>query len=109
MRSWVRLALTATNREISETSSTPPPMMISDSGRSRRLARASVAVSSSVIAALRIGGLSCSLHDPQRVVPLRQQFGFALPGLVQVCFLDVALAADVPRNRGDLRGEADVA
>src|SRR3546814_17409853 len=35
------------------------------------------------------GGVSRSLHDPQRVVPLRQQFGFARLRLVQVRFLDV--------------------
>src|SRR3546814_4416750 len=38
------------------------------------------------------GGVSRSLHDPQRVVPLRQQFGFARLRLVQVRFLDVAVA-----------------
>src|SRR3546814_12294160 len=55
------------------------------------------------------GGVSRSLHDPQRVVPLRQQFGFARLRLVQVRFLDVAVAADVLRDGGDFGGEVDVA
>src|SRR3546814_9445106 len=51
------------------------------------------------------GGVSRSLHDPQRVVPLRQQFGFARLRLVQVRFLDVTVAADVLRDGGDFRSE----
>src|SRR3546814_20620335 len=54
-------------------------------------------------------GVSRSLHDPQRVVPLRQQFGFARLRLVQVRFLDVAVAADVLRDGGDFGGEVAVA
>src|SRR5690606_1442712 len=100
MRSWVRLALTATNRDTSEISSTAVPMTISNSGRSRRRAGASVPVSFSVIAVYRVGGWSRSLHDPQRVIPLCQQFGFARLRLVQLRFLDVAVAADVFRDRG---------
>src|SRR5690606_34212086 len=48
-------------------------------------------------------------HDPQRIVPLPQQLGLACPGRVQVGFLDVPVAADLVRDGGDLRGEADVA
>src|SRR3546814_8348881 len=43
------------------------------------------------------------LHDPQRVPPFGQQLDFARPGLVQVRFLDVAVAADVFGNAGEDR------
>src|SRR5688500_13580212 len=52
---------------------------------------------------------SGELHDPKRIARLLQQLRFARLGLVQVLFLDVAVAADVLRNRGDLRRETDVA
>src|SRR5690606_37882207 len=64
-----------------------------------------------VIHPMRAGALAplCRLHDPQRIVPLPQQFGFAGLGLVQVRFLDVAVAADLLGDAGDLGREADVA
>src|SRR5690606_6505424 len=49
------------------------------------------------------------LHHPQRVVPFLQQFGLARLGLVQVRVLDVAVAADVLGDAGDVGGEVDVA
>ena len=55
------------------------------------------------------GNPSGHLHHTQRVVPLRQQLGFARLGRVQVVFLDVPVAADVLGDRGDLRGQVDVA
>src|SRR4249919_2183650 len=55
------------------------------------------------------GAGSGDLYDPQRIAPFLQQLDFAFLGLVQVLFLDVAVAADVFRNRGDLGGEVDVA
>lgn len=49
------------------------------------------------------------LHDPQRIVPLRQQLCLARLGLFEVGFLDVAEATDVFGDGSDLRGQADVA
>lgn len=53
---------------------------------------------------------SCRLHHMQRlwIAPLRQQRSFARLGFLQMRMLDVAIAANVLRNAGDLRSQADV-
>src|SRR5690606_6335510 len=122
IRSWVRLALIATNSDTTEsmmalaptTSSKRPRAGGGSGGRGGAgggLPGGAVAgggaVGSVVIARPLL--LSGGLHDPQRVVPLAQQLGLACPGRVQVRFLDVAVAADVLGDAGDLRGEVDVA
>src|SRR5690606_13716446 len=114
IRSWVRLALIATNSETTEsmmalapTTSSKRPRAGAGGGLPGGGVAGGGAVGSVVIARPLL--LSGGLHDPQRVVPLAQQLGLACPGRVQVRFLDVAVAADVLGDAGDLRGEVDVA
>src|SRR5690349_1595049 len=48
------------------------------------------------------------LHDPKRIAPLLEQLRLAFLRLVQVRFLDVAVAADVLRNAGDFSRKVHV-